>query len=79
MGPGHLTSWGLPEMNSSATETKAMELFNGHCFGAQKEGGQRGSLYSHSLLTSLQVLGTFKSLIHLFVPLPFPDKFLRSL
>jgi hypothetical protein len=34
--PGHLTSWGLLEMTSLVTGTKAQELFNGHCFGAER-------------------------------------------
>ena len=41
-GPDDLTSGGLLEISSSVTETGAVALFHGHCFGAEKEGDQRG-------------------------------------
>lgn len=59
---------GLLEVSASATETKAVELFNKRCFGAQKGG----DLSNFSLLMPLQVPGTFKLLIHLLYASSFP-------
>lgn len=75
-GPGQLTFWGLLEMNSSATGTKALALSNRYCSGAEGRETRRAGHFQYPSKSS----GRFKPLIHLlFMPFPSPDKFLRSL
>lgn len=64
--------WGPLKICSSATETRVVELFHGHCFGAHKEGGRGGGPPNDSLLMPLQVPRTFKPLIHLLYASSFP-------